>query len=189
MLRDDILKHYAPYATGQFRANYALPPEVVARTQHVVRGRLRPIERSGATGHKRIFVSHSHQDNDFGMQLVQDLRHAVGGREESVWYDTAGGLHVGDEWWRVIRQEMEQRPIVIVIVSPDSMASDFVNKELDMAVLEDKQIIPVLYRPCRVRIDHTRLQYVSFVAPTPYGEALQELLQTLGLWARSSGAE
>src|SRR5262249_58618393 len=95
--------------------------------------RLRPIERSGVAGHKRIFVSHSHQDNDFGVRLVHALRLALGGKEESVWYDQSGGLHAGDEWWRVIRQELEQRPIVIVIVSPDAIASEFVNKELDMA--------------------------------------------------------
>lgn len=181
MLNDDVLSEYGPFARGEFRANFALPPEVVARTERLVRSRLRPIERTGAVSHKRIFVSHSHQDNEFGVQLVHDLRLALGGREESVWYDTSGGLHGGDEWWRVIRQEIEQRPIVVVILSPDAMASDFVNRELDMAVLENKQIIPVLHRQCRVRIDLTRLQYVSFVPPTPYEQALQELLQTLGL--------
>ena len=181
MLKDGVLGAYGPYAKGEFRANFALPPEVVARTERLVRGRLRPIERTGAASHKRIFVSHSHHDNDFGTRLTHDLRLALGGREEAVWYDAAGGLHGGDEWWGVIRREMEQRPIVVVIVSPDAMASDFVNKELDMAVLEDKQIIPVLYQPCKVRIDLTRLQYVSFAPPTPYEQALQELLTTLGL--------
>jgi hypothetical protein len=52
---------------------------------------------------------------------------------------------------------------------------------MDMAVLESKQIIPVLYRPCKIRIDLTPLQYVSFAPPAPYEQALQELLQTLGL--------
>ncbi|HEV2459809.1 MAG TPA: EVE domain-containing protein, partial [Ktedonobacterales bacterium] len=102
MLKDDVLKAYGPYARGEYRANFALPPEVVARTARLVHVRLRPIEHSGVVGHKRIFVSHSHQDNDFGMRLVHDLRLALGGSEESVWYDTSGGLHVGDEWWRVI---------------------------------------------------------------------------------------
>ena len=181
MLRDDVLGAYGPYARGEFRANFALPPEVMARTERLVRGRLRPIERSGAEGNKRIFISHSHHDNDFGTRLAHDLRFALGGREEAVWYDAAGGLHGGDEWWRVIRREMEQRPIVLVIVSPDAMASEFVNKELDIAMVENKQIIPVLYQPCKVRIDLTRLQYISFAAPTPYEQALQELLTTLGL--------
>lgn len=181
MLKDDVLKAYNPYAKGEFRANFALPPEIVARTEKLVHSRLRPIERAGAPSYKRIFVSHSHQDNDFGVRLVHDLRLVLGGREESVWYDKSGGLHPGDEWWKVIRQELDQRPIVLVIVSPDAMASVFVNKELDMAVLENKQIIPILHRPCRVRIDLTPLQYVSFAPPTSYEQGLQELLMTLGL--------
>jgi hypothetical protein len=181
MLNDDVLREYGPFARGEFRANFALPPEVVARTERLVRPRQRPIERAREVGHKRVFVSHSHHDNEFGVQLAHDLRIALGGQEESIWFDASGGLHGGDEWWRVIRQEMEQRPIVVVILSPDAMASDFVNRELDMAVLESKQIIPVLHRQCRIRIDLTRLQYVSFMPPTPYEQALQELLQTLGL--------
>src|SRR5690349_2515366 len=56
MLNDDVLREYSPYAKGEFRANFALPPEVVARTERLVRTRLRPIERIGAASHKRIFV-------------------------------------------------------------------------------------------------------------------------------------
>jgi hypothetical protein len=181
MLKDDLLKHYGPYARGEFRADFALPPEIVARTERLIRGRLKPIERTGSSGHKRIFISHSHLDNEFGMRVAHDLRLAMGGREEAVWYDASGSLKASDEWWKVIRQELEQRPIVVVIVSPSAMASEFVNKELDMAVVEDKQIIPVLYQPCRIRIDLTRLQYISFVEPTPYEAAFQELLEALGL--------
>jgi hypothetical protein len=54
----------------------------------------------------RIFVSHSHQDNAFGVRLVQDLRAALGGDEAAVWYDASGGLHGGDEWWRKIVAEI-----------------------------------------------------------------------------------
>jgi hypothetical protein len=181
MLRDALLSQYRPYAKGEFRANFALPPEIAAHTERMVKGRLHPIERMGRASHKRIFVSHSHFDNDFGMRLVADLRAALGGREDAVWYDASGGLHGGDEWWKTIRHEMEQRPVVIVIVSPESKASDWVNRELDMAVTQDKHIIPVLFKPCQVRIDLARYHYVSFVSPVRYEDALQELLVALGL--------
>ncbi len=181
MLKDDILQGYGPYARGEFRSNFALPAEIVARTERLVRGRLRPIEHVGRGSHKRIFISHSHQDNEFGLRLVQDLRKALGGREETVWYDVSGGLHGGDEWWRTIRIELEQRPIVVVIITPDAMKSDFVNRELDMAVATDKRILPVLYKPSTVRIDLTRLQYISFLPPATYEQGLQELHIALGL--------
>ena len=51
----------------------------------------------------RIFVSHSHKDNDFGMKLVPDLRQVLAD-ESIVWYDAlsgshGGGLRGGDKWW------------------------------------------------------------------------------------------
>jgi len=39
----------------------------------------------------RIFISHSHIDNEFGTRLTQDLR-CVLGDENAVWYDVLGGL-------------------------------------------------------------------------------------------------
>ena len=38
----------------------------------------------------RVFISHSHADNDFGVRLAEDLRRALGD-EQSVWYDVSGG--------------------------------------------------------------------------------------------------
>ena len=46
----------------------------------------------------RIFISHSHIDNEFGTRLAQDLRRALGD-ESAVWYDNLGGLHGGDTCW------------------------------------------------------------------------------------------
>jgi hypothetical protein len=54
-------------------------------------------------------------------------------------------------------RELEQRPIVIVLVSPDALASEFVKKVLEMADTNDNRTIPVLIEPCRVRIGLTRL--------------------------------
>jgi len=50
----------------------------------------------------RIFISHSSKDDDFGTQLVEDLRRVLGD-EDAVWYDSQGGLRGGDAWWHKIR--------------------------------------------------------------------------------------
>lgn len=131
----------------------------------------------------RVFVSHSHQDNAFGTRLVTDLRRLFHG-EDAVWYDSAGGLHGGDSWWLQILHEVESRPIFLVILSPDSMQSPWVSDEITMAWRqrnspEGKRIIPVLYRTCQIRRDLSILQYVSFLSPRPYDEALDELLATI----------
>jgi len=134
----------------------------------------------------RIFVSHSHQDNTFGFQLVADLRAAIGADEDTVWYDARGGLHGGDAWWRTIEAEITARPVFIVVLSPDAVASPWVNDEIDLAWRQKntptgKLIIPLLLRPCDVRPSLQTLHITSFVAPRPYTDALAELLATLKL--------
>ena len=78
---------------GALAASFRLPSEraVVRAWKQIKRNkRLFLIESSF-----RIFVSHSHKDNDFGFKLVQDLRRVLGD-ETAVWYDARGGLHGGD---------------------------------------------------------------------------------------------
>jgi formylglycine-generating enzyme required for sulfatase activity len=133
----------------------------------------------------RVFVSHSHQDNDFGGRLVQDLRRALGGDETAVWYDVAGGLRGGDAWWRKIVEEITARPIFIVVLSPDAMASRWVNDEIDLAWQqknspEGKLIVPILHRDCQVRPDLRTRQIISFAGSSSYDSAFTQLLTALG---------
>jgi TIR domain/EVE domain len=190
MLQDSILKNYNPYALGIHHSGFRLPPDVAARTAQLVKGRLRPIGVSDVAVDKRIFVSHSHKDNEFGIRLVGDLRRSLGGNEESVWYDASGGLQGGDAWWRTIVAELKTRPVFIVIASPDSMASPWVNDEIDLAWRQKnapggKAIVPIIYRACEMREDLSMRQSISFEPPTPYEQALGELLTALGLSSRS----
>lgn len=48
-----------------------------------------PIREFDALAAKRIFVSHSHEEDAFGLHLVADLRRALG--------------NGGDAWWAEIR--------------------------------------------------------------------------------------
>ena len=133
----------------------------------------------------RIFVSHSNKDDDFGTRLVDDLRHVLAD-EMAVWYDSQGGLHGGDNWWRKIIRELTERNVFIVVLSPDAMDSDWVNDEIDLAWRQKnspqrKRIILVLYRECEVREDLANLQIISFLPPKTYEAAFNELLTALRL--------
>lgn len=128
----------------------------------------------------QIFVSHSNEDNNFGVKLVQDLRQVLG-NDEAVWYDKAGGLYGGDSWWGKIVQEVSERSIFIIVLSPNAMNSKWVIHELDMAMVEGKRIIPVLYSQCKVRTDLKTIQMISFLPPKKYETAFNELLLALGL--------
>ena len=128
----------------------------------------------------RIFISHSHLDNNFGVELAQDLRRVLG-EESAVWYDNSGGLHGGDSWWDKIVTELAAREVFIVVLSPDAMKSKWVRREMDTALNEDKKIVPLLWRACEVRADFKTIQTISFIPPRTRESAFNELLTTLGL--------
>lgn len=133
----------------------------------------------------RIFVSHSHKDNDFGLKLVQDLRQALGD-DTSVWYDAKGGLHGGDLWWDKIKEELKSRYVFLVVLSPDALNSPWVQDEIRIAWKQKnapggKHILPVLHRSCEVPDDLDTLHVISFLSPKIYEDAFNELLTALGL--------
>jgi hypothetical protein len=138
------------------------------------------LRKRGPLATFRIFLSHSSRDDEFGARLVHDLRYVLGS-EDAVWYDSQGGLHGGDSWWGKIVQEVASREVFLLVLSPESMASHWVIRELDMAITQGKLVIPLLYRPCIVRPDLLAIQMISFLPPKPYEAALVELLTALGV--------
>ena len=52
-------------------------------------------------------------------------------------------------------------------------------KELDIAMVEGKRIIPVLYQLADVRADLRAIQYISFLDSVPYNVAFDRLMQAL----------
>src|SRR5712691_8388946 len=129
---------------------------------------------------QRIFVSHSSKDNDFGVQLVEDLRRILGD-ESAVWYDAKRGLNPGDQWFQKIENEVIARDIFLIVLSPDAMNSAWVRREFDIALNEKKRIIPVLYRSYQVWPYLRTVHHVSYLPPRTYEAAFDELLTTLGL--------
>jgi tetratricopeptide (TPR) repeat protein len=133
----------------------------------------------------RIFISHSHIDNEFGTRLAQDLCRVLSD-ESAVWYDVLGGLRGGDTWWEKILEELTARKVFIVVLSPEAVQSPWVRDEINLAwsqknSREGKQIIPLLYRECKVRADLNTLQVISLLSPKTYETAFKEVLMTLGL--------
>src|SRR5205823_13064249 len=115
----------------------------------------------------RIFVSHSHLDNDFGTRLTQDLRRVLND-ESAVFYDVLGGLHGGETWWEKIVEELSARDVFLLVLSPDAMNSLWVRREINIALNKNKLILPVLHRPSTIRADLEIIQIISFLAPKPY---------------------
>src|SRR5512145_47700 len=94
---------------------------------------------------QRVFISYSRKDIDFARKLADDLNKA--GFE--VWWDISD-LKGGDEWVRVIPSAIEASQYFIILLSPDSAISQWVEKEYLHALKLSKKVVPVMIRPCSV---------------------------------------
>jgi tetratricopeptide (TPR) repeat protein len=89
----------------------------------------------------RIFISYSREDTDFADRLQADL-HARG-------YDVWGGrlqLKGGRDWSDMIDMAIDRCEALIVVLSPDALASEQVRTEYSYAQDHGKRVIPLLVR-------------------------------------------
>lgn len=85
-----------------------------------------------------IFISYSRQDSKY----VQALAEAFESRGISVWLDNH--IDGGARWLRVIETKLEDCKALVVVMSPRSRASDWVNSEFQYALELRKKIFPLL---------------------------------------------
>ncbi len=122
----------------------------------------------------QIFISYSRKDIGFVRKLAGDLEKA--GYE--VWWDLTD-LRGGDDWPRVIPAAIESSQYVIVVLSPNSAISDWVEKEYTQALSLRKKIIPIMLASSRVPFALNTINYIDFTGED-YAASLNSLLTTLG---------
>ncbi|MCK6576615.1 MAG: TIR domain-containing protein [Anaerolineae bacterium] len=86
----------------------------------------------------QIFISYSRRDSLFAEQIVRFLREAG----LVVWWDQ--DITAGRSWQDAIQEELDFSKAMIVIVSPDSMASTYVRSEYGGFLASGKTVIPVM---------------------------------------------
>ena len=93
-----------------------------------------------------VFISHSSKDDDF----VKELREALESQGIKVWVDSRN-LRGGSKLAPEIDEAIEQARQLIVVLSPNTINSPWVRKEIDKAVEVEKQrrdegyrVIPLL---------------------------------------------
>ncbi|MGD9362641.1 MAG: toll/interleukin-1 receptor domain-containing protein [Desulfobacterales bacterium] len=95
--------------------------------------------------HQSCFISHSGKDSDFAEKLFTDLQN----RGVRCWY-ASEDLKIGDKTWDSIYHYIRMRDIVLLILSEDSIANDWVESEVNAALSEEnKRKKPILF-PIRV---------------------------------------
>jgi hypothetical protein len=98
-----------------------------------------------------LFFSYSHADEGLRDQLEKQLAMLVRQGTIKVWHDRRIGA--GEEWAATIDQHVETDEIILLLVSPDFLASDYCyDRELVRAVERHEAgeaiVIPVILRPC-----------------------------------------
>jgi hypothetical protein len=118
----------------------------------------------------RIFVSHSHQDNEWCSQLVDAL--ILAGFD--VWFDKQG-LYVGDQWVSKLETEIESRDVFLVVLTPESWSSNWVRREVQLALHQDKRILGVKQKPVELSGFITTYQILDAI-----GQDAQRIAQQIG---------
>jgi hypothetical protein len=110
-----------------------------------------------------VFISYSRRDLEFVTQLHQYLAQ----QGISAWFDQSS-IEAGDQWRESIVSGIMECQIFLLILSPDSTASNNVRKEIDLAEHHKKQILPVMWRstefPASIQYQLAGVQYLDFGA-------------------------
>jgi hypothetical protein len=136
---------------GCTRGNHIPDPELsvdpnLAKELHALQERLREIEAKETKGESidsNVFISYSHRDSSFVDQLTRQFE----SDQVTYWRDVKD-LLVGDVIDRTISQGIQAHALFLVVLSPASLHSSWVSRELDEASHEAvegrKILLPVV---------------------------------------------
>ncbi|MEM9886821.1 MAG: toll/interleukin-1 receptor domain-containing protein [Bacteroidota bacterium] len=113
-----------------------------------------------------VFISYSHKDEGFKDELRTTLKPLERWAMISIWDDR--NIEAGGYWKDIILDKLEASDIIILLISPDFMASDFcIEIELENAIerhLRGKaRVLPLVIRICPQWRDHEALARLQTV--------------------------
>jgi hypothetical protein len=99
----------------------------------------------------RIFISYAHEDEDLKKELDKYLKVLKRSSKVEVWNDRE--LIGGQEWDQTIMSELNKANIILLLISVDFNASDFIwDKELASAMKRHEEgtahVVPIILRRC-----------------------------------------
>lgn len=127
----------------------------------------------------KVFISYSRQDLNF----VQEFAQALMSNGIDVWWDLSS-LQGGDNWTNEIPQAIENCDLCIVVLSPNAVQSEWVQKEYTYALNHKKRIIPILHQACKIPFALVTINAID-VQGSSYQKGLEQVLQL----ARAGGGE
>jgi hypothetical protein len=109
---------------------------------------------------KHIFISYKKpEDGDFADSVVNKIEKAC----FSPWIDN-DRLEAGEDWRRDIDQAIKESSALIVIMSPEARASEYVTYEWAFALGAGINVIPIMLRKTELHPRLEALQYLDFTS-------------------------
>ncbi len=119
-----------------------------------------------------VFISYKHDDLDFAENVQSRLERA----NIKTWMDHH--IHPGDEWRNQIDQAIKDAFAMIVIMTPEAKASEYVTYEWSFAVGMGVRIIPVKYKSTPLHPRLEAFQYLDFTSGVrPWEQLVEEVLE------------
>lgn len=125
-----------------------------------------------------VFLSHSSKDRAFVSRLVAVLRR----HDVRAWYSETN-IKGAQQWHDEIGKALKRCDWLVLVLSPDAVASKWVKRELLYSLQHDRfegRIAPLLYRPCSpddLSWTLSLIQMVNFTRGFDRG-----CLDLLGIW-------
>jgi hypothetical protein len=123
-----------------------------------------------------VFLSHTRADKAFARKLGDDLvRNGL-----KVWIDEAE-IKVGESLIGKISEGINSTDYLAVILSPDSVRSEWVTREVEIALTQEingrrMKVLPLLFRQCEVPAFLSAKLFVDFTKEEAYEASLEVLV-------------
>ena len=133
-----------------------------------------------------LFISYARVDRPYCLQIVNMLEAA-----HEIWYDHR--IRVGQDWWQEIQRQIIACDGFVYLISPESVSSEYCQKEYDIALTLGKHIFPVLIHPDATMPDALQKIHYADLTKGLTPQAVRDLLNAIliaerDLWAKTATA-
>jgi hypothetical protein len=158
------------------------PPSSMAALRNLITCAIESYSDGEQPCYQGIFLSHTHQDKEFVNRLKSELN--ARGVEE-VWVDETE-MMVGDPLQKKIEDAITKTRFFGVVLSPRSVKSRWVQKELELAMQMEMEndsvvVLPLLLEKCEIPPFLRPKVYADFTSAETYEDSLEKLLRRLAL--------
>lgn len=119
----------------------------------------------------QVFISYKGEDVDF----AENVRSRLGREGSDVWTDSR--IAAGEEWRNAIDVAIRNSVALIVIMTPEAKASEYVTYEWTFAWGIGIKVIPIMLRPTTLHPRLEALQYLDFtnIKSRPWDKLIEEV--------------